>query len=89
MGTGRSDFITAVMLICLPASLIQGEVRGKELREPTGPLGRIPAQFQQCQVTLEPDKDQAEWWVDEELWAYAEVAKPNESNEIRLSRRPR
>lgn len=25
-------------------------------------------------------------WVDEELWAYAEVARPNESNEIRLFR---
>jgi len=25
-------------------------------------------------------------WVDDELWAYAEVAKPNESNEIRLFR---
>jgi hypothetical protein len=25
-------------------------------------------------------------WVDGELWAYAEVAKPNESNEIRLFR---
>jgi len=25
-------------------------------------------------------------WVDDELWAYAEVAKPNEANEIRLFR---
>ena len=25
-------------------------------------------------------------WVDDELWAYVEVAKPNESNEIRLFR---
>ena len=25
-------------------------------------------------------------WVKGELWAYAEVAKPNESNEIRLFR---
>jgi hypothetical protein len=25
-------------------------------------------------------------WVDDELWAYAEVARPNESNEIRLFR---
>lgn len=25
-------------------------------------------------------------WVGNELWAYAEVAKPNETNEIRLCR---
>ena len=25
-------------------------------------------------------------WVDDELWAYAEVANPNESHEIRLFR---
>jgi len=28
-------------------------------------------------------------WVGDELWAYAEVARPNESNEIRLFRLPR
>jgi hypothetical protein len=28
-------------------------------------------------------------WVDNEIWVYAEVAKPNESNEIRLFRLPR
>jgi hypothetical protein len=28
-------------------------------------------------------------WVGEELWAYAEVARPNESSEIRLFRLPR
>jgi len=28
-------------------------------------------------------------WVGDELWAYAEVARPNESNEIRLFRVPR
>jgi hypothetical protein len=28
-------------------------------------------------------------WVGDDLWAYAEVARPNESNEIRLFRLPR
>jgi len=28
-------------------------------------------------------------WVDDELWVYAEAARPNESNEIRLFRLPR
>ena len=46
-------------------------------------------------VSTTPSKHFHTWrysrwlWVDDELWVYAEVAKPNEAHEIRLFRLPR
>ncbi len=46
-------------------------------------------------VSTTPSERFATWryshwmWVDGELWVYAEVARPNESNEIRLFRLPK
>ena len=46
-------------------------------------------------VSTTPSQHFATWrysdwmWVGDELWVYAEVAKPNEANEIRLFRLPR
>ena len=34
-----------------------------DLEEATAPLGRVPTKFRECQVVLEPDKDQPEWWA--------------------------
>lgn len=82
--TACSRHLVAAALL-LGALPLQGGLMaedGGDSRDVEALLGCIPAEFRQYKVVLEPDRNEPE------LWAYAEVARTNEPNEIRLFRLP-
>ncbi len=55
------DLMIALVLVCLAAGPAQAG--GGNSEEATPRLGRVPTEFREYQVVLEPDKDQPEGWV--------------------------
>jgi len=64
MAVRLRDLVAVVLL--LGALLLQGGLAaegGGDLRDVKGLLSRIPAQFRQYEVILEPDRNEPEWWA--------------------------